>query len=151
RKELGEDGSADEEADYRTRVEAADLPEKVKAAALREVGKLERASDQNPEAGWIRTWLDTVLDIPWNVRTEDSTDVIAAREVLDADHHGLSDVKDRIVEHLAVRAIREAGSMNPVILLDEIDKVGSDYRGDPSAALLEVLDPAQNHTFRDHY
>ena len=227
RKELGEDGSEDEEADYRTRVEAADLPEKVKAAALREVGKLERASDQNPEAGWIRTWLDTVLDIPWNVRTEDSTDVIAAREVLDADHHGLSDVKDRIVEHLAVRArrasrgldvvggrgsgavlalvgppgvgktslgesvaralgrkfvrvslggvrdeaeirghrrtyvgalpgrlvraIREAGSMNPVILLDEIDKVGSDYRGDPSAALLEVLDPAQNHTFRDHY
>jgi ATP-dependent Lon protease len=200
RKELGEDGSEDEEADYRTRVEAADLPEKVKAAALREVGKLERASDQNPEAGWIRTWLDTVLDIPWNVRTEDSTDVVAAREVLDADHHGLSDVKDRIVEHLAVRArrasrgldvvggrgsgavlalvgppgvgktslgesvaralgrkfvrvslggvrdeaeirghrrtyvgalpgrlvraIREAGSMNPVILLDEIDKVG---------------------------
>jgi ATP-dependent Lon protease len=227
RKELGEDGAADEEADYRTRVEAADLPEKVKAAALREVGKLERSSDQNPEAGWIRTWLDTVLDIPWNERTVDNTDVIAAREVLDADHHGLSDVKDRIVEHLAVRArrasrglevvggrgsgavlalvgppgvgktslgesvaralgrkfvrvslggvrdeaeirghrrtyvgalpgrlvraIREAGSMNPVILLDEIDKVGSDYRGDPSAALLEVLDPAQNHTFRDHY
>ena len=77
RKELGEDGSADEEADYRTRVEAADLPEKVRTAALREVGKLERASDQNPEAGWIRTWLDTVLDIPWNVRTEDSTDVTA--------------------------------------------------------------------------
>ena len=227
RKELGEDGSAGEEADYRARVEAADLPEKVETAALREVGKLERASDQHPEAGWIRTWLDTVLDIPWNVRTEDSTDVAAAREVLDADHYGLSDVKDRIVEHLAVRArrasrglevvggrgsgavlalvgppgvgktslgesvaralgrkfvrvslggvrdeaeirghrrtyvgalpgrlvraIREAGSMNPVILLDEIDKVGSDYRGDPSAALLEVLDPAQNHTFRDHY
>ena len=227
RKELGEDGSGDEEADYRTRVEAADLPEQVKTAALREVGKLERSSDQNPEAGWIRTWLDTVLDLPWNVRTEDSTDVRAAREVLDADHHGLSDVKDRIVEHLAVRArrasrglelvggrgsgavlalvgppgvgktslgesvaralgrkfvrvslggvrdeaeirghrrtyvgalpgrlvraIREAGSMNPVILLDEVDKVGSDYRGDPSAALLEVLDPAQNHTFRDHY
>ncbi len=226
RKELGESGD-DEEQDYRTRVEAADLPEAVKTAALREVGKLERASDQNPEAGWIRTWLDTVLDIPWNVRTTDSTDVVAAREVLDADHHGLSDVKDRIVEHLAVRArratrglevvggrgsgavlalvgppgvgktslgesvaralgrkfvrvslggvrdeaeirghrrtyvgalpgrlvraIREAGSMNPVILLDEIDKVGSDYRGDPSAALLEVLDPAQNHTFRDHY
>jgi ATP-dependent Lon protease len=227
RKELGEDGSAEEEQDYRSRVEAADLPEKVKAAALREVGKLERSSDQNPEAGWIRTWLDTVLDIPWNERTVDNTDVVAAREVLDADHHGLSDVKDRIVEHLAVRArrasrglevvggrgsgavlalvgppgvgktslgesvaralgrkfvrvslggvrdeaeirghrrtyvgalpgrlvraIREAGSMNPVILLDEIDKVGSDYRGDPSAALLEVLDPAQNHTFRDHY
>jgi ATP-dependent Lon protease len=227
RKELGEDGADDEEQDYRARVEAADLPEDVKKAALREVGKLERSSDQNPEAGWIRTWLDTVLDIPWNVRTEDSTDVAAARAVLDADHHGLDDVKDRIVEHLAVRArrasrglqvvggrgsgavlalvgppgvgktslgesvaralgrkfvrvslggvrdeaeirghrrtyvgalpgrlvraIREAGSMNPVILLDEIDKVGSDYRGDPSAALLEVLDPAQNHTFRDHY
>jgi ATP-dependent Lon protease len=226
RKELGEDGSAEED-DYRTRVEAADLPEHVRTAALREVGKLERASDQSPESGWIRTWLDTVLDIPWNVRTEDSTDVRAAREVLDADHYGLSDVKDRIVEHLAVRArrasrglevvggrgsgavlalvgppgvgktslgesvaralgrkfvrvslggvrdeaeirghrrtyvgalpgrlvraIREAGSMNPVILLDEVDKVGSDYRGDPSAALLEVLDPAQNHTFRDHY
>ncbi len=226
RKELGE-SSDEEEQDYRARVEAADLPEAVKTAALREVGKLERSSEQNPEAGWIRTWLDTVLDIPWNVRTTDSTDVVAAREVLDADHHGLSDVKDRIVEHLAVRArrasrglevvggrgsgavlalvgppgvgktslgesvaralgrkfvrvslggvrdeaeirghrrtyvgalpgrlvraIREAGSMNPVILLDEIDKVGSDYRGDPSAALLEVLDPAQNHTFRDHY
>ncbi|HEV7656980.1 MAG TPA: endopeptidase La [Mycobacteriales bacterium] len=227
RKELGEGGAEGEEDDYRTRVEAADLPENVRTAALREVGKLERASDQSPESGWIRTWLDTVLDIPWNIRTEDSTDVTAAREVLDADHYGLSDVKDRIVEHLAVRArrasrglevvggrgsgavlalvgppgvgktslgesvaralgrkfvrvslggvrdeaeirghrrtyvgalpgrlvraIREAGSMNPVILLDEIDKVGSDYRGDPSAALLEVLDPAQNHTFRDHY
>jgi ATP-dependent Lon protease len=226
RRELGE-GEDGEEQDYRARVEAADLPEGVRTAALREVGKLERASEQNPEAGWIRGWLDTVLDIPWNVRTEDSTDVVAARAVLDADHHGLSDVKDRIVEHLAVRArraarglevvggrgsgavlalvgppgvgktslgesvaralgrtfvrvslggvrdeaeirghrrtyvgalpgrlvraIREAGSMNPVILLDEIDKVGSDYRGDPSAALLEVLDPAQNHTFRDHY
>ena len=229
RKELGE-GSESEEDDYRARVEAADLPSGVREAALREVGKLERSSDQSPEAGWIRTWLDTVLDIPWSVRTSDATDatdVAAARSVLDADHHGLSDVKDRIVEHLAVRArrqsrglqvvggrgsgavlalvgppgvgktslgesvaralgrkfvrvslggvrdeaeirghrrtyvgalpgrivraIREAGSMNPVVLLDEVDKLGSDYRGDPSAALLEVLDPAQNHTFRDHY
>ncbi|HKI42678.1 MAG TPA: LON peptidase substrate-binding domain-containing protein, partial [Mycobacterium sp.] len=226
RKELGE-GEADGSDDYRARVEAADLPEKVREAALREVGKLERASDQSPESGWIRTWLDTVLDLPWNVRTEDSTDLTAARDILDADHHGLDDVKDRIVEYLAVRtrraqrglqvvggrgsgavmvlagppgvgktslgesvaralgrkfvrvalggvrdeaeirghrrtyvgalpgrivrAIGEAGSMNPVVLLDEIDKVGSDYRGDPSAALLEVLDPAQNHTFRDHY
>ncbi|OIN79534.1 endopeptidase La [Mycobacterium malmoense] len=228
RKELGEtdDGSGSSD-DYRSRVEAADLPEKVREAALREVGKLERASDQSPESGWIRTWLDTVLDLPWNVKTEDSTDLTAAREILDADHHGLDDVKDRIVEYLAVRtrrsqrglqvvggrgsgavmalagppgvgktslgesvaralgrkfvrvalggvrdeaeirghrrtyvgalpgrivrAIGEAGSMNPVVLLDEIDKVGSDYRGDPSAALLEVLDPAQNHTFRDHY
>ena len=226
RKELGE-GEADGSDDYRARVEAADLPEKVREAALREVGKLERTSEQSPEGGWIRTWLDTVLDMPWNVTTEDSTDLKAAREVLDIDHHGLDDVKDRIVEYLAVRArraergmavvggrgsgavmalagppgvgktslgesvaralgrkfvrvalggvrdeaeirghrrtyvgalpgrivraINEAGSMNPVVLLDEIDKVGSDYRGDPSAALLEVLDPAQNHTFRDHY
>ncbi|OBB70835.1 endopeptidase La [Mycobacterium sp. 852014-52144_SCH5372336] len=226
RKELGED-EPDGSDDYRGRIEAADLPEKVREAALREVGKLERASDQSPESGWIRTWLDTVLDLPWNVHTEDSTDLKAAREILDADHHGLEDVKDRIVEYLAVRARRaqrglqvvggrgsgavmvlagppgvgktslgesvaralgrkfvrvalggvrdeaeirghrrtyvgalpgrivravgEAGSMNPVVLLDEIDKVGSDFRGDPAAALLEVLDPAQNHTFRDHY
>ena len=226
RKELGE-GEPDGSDDYRARIEAADLPEKVREAALREVGKLERSSEQSPEGGWIRTWLDTVLDLPWNVTTEDSTDLMAAREILDADHHGLDDVKDRIVEYLAVRARRaqrgmavvggrgsgavmvlagppgvgktslgesvaralgrkfvrvalggvrdeaeirghrrtyvgalpgrivraigEAGSMNPVVLLDEIDKVGSDYRGDPSAALLEVLDPAQNHTFRDHY
>jgi ATP-dependent Lon protease len=226
RKELGE-GEPDGSDDYRARVEAAELPEKVREAALREVGKLERSSEQSPEGGWIRTWLDTVLDLPWNVTTEDSTDLKSAREILDADHHGLEDVKDRIVEYLAVRARRtqrglqvvggrgsgavmvlagppgvgktslgesvaralgrkfvrvalggvrdeaeirghrrtyvgalpgrlvraigEAGSMNPVVLLDEIDKVGSDYRGDPSAALLEVLDPAQNHTFRDHY
>jgi ATP-dependent Lon protease len=226
RKELGE-GEPDGSDDYRARVEAADLPEKVREAALREVGKLERSSEQSPEGGWIRTWLDTVLDLPWNVRTQDSTDLKGSREILDADHHGLDDVKDRIVEYLAVRARRanrgmavvggrgsgavlalagppgvgktslgesvaralgrkfvrvalggvrdeaeirghrrtyvgalpgrivraigEAGSMNPVVLLDEIDKVGSDYRGDPSAALLEVLDPAQNHTFRDHY
>ncbi len=229
RKELGELGpeGQEDQDDYRARVEAADLPEKVREAALREVGKLERSSDQSPEGGWIRTWLDTVLELPWNVITEDSADLTAAREILDADHHGLEDVKDRIVEYLAVRARRaqrnmavvggrgsgavmvlagppgvgktslgesvaralgrkfvrvalggvrdeaeirghrrtyvgalpgrivraigEAGSMNPVVLLDEIDKVGSDYRGDPSSALLEVLDPAQNHTFRDHY
>jgi ATP-dependent Lon protease len=226
RKELGDDEPEGAD-DYRARVETADLPEKVRESALREVGKLERASDQSPESGWIRTWLDTVLELPWNVRTEDATDVLGAREILDADHHGLDDVKDRIVEYLAVRsrraergmeivggrgsgavlalvgppgvgktslgesvartlgrkfvrvalggvrdeaeirghrrtyvgalpgrivrAIAEAGSMNPVVLLDEIDKVGADYRGDPAAALLEVLDPAQNHTFRDHY
>src|SRR6476620_6604954 len=226
RKELGE-GEPDGADDFRSRVEAADLPDPVREAALREVDKLERSSDQNPEGGWIRTWLDTVLDLPWNVATEDITDVAAARAVLDADHHGLDEVKDRIVEYLAVRARRaqrglrvvggrgsgavivlagppgvgktslgesvaralgrkfvrvalggvrdeaeirghrrtyvgalpgrivraigEAGSMNPVVLLDEIDKVGPNYRGDPSAALLEVLDPAQNHTFRDHY
>ncbi|WWW20846.1 endopeptidase La [Nocardia vulneris] len=226
RKELGED-EPDGADDYRTRIEQADLPDNVREEALREVGRLERASDQSPESGWIRTWLDTVLELPWTVKTTDSTDVSAARAVLDADHHGLDEVKDRMVEYLAVRsrraarglevvggrgsgavlalvgppgvgktslgesvaramgrefvrvalggvrdeaeirghrrtyvgalpgrivrAIKEAGSMNPVVLLDEIDKVGSDFRGDPAAALLEVLDPAQNHTFRDHY
>ncbi|MFD9128231.1 endopeptidase La [Kitasatospora sp. NPDC059571] len=229
RKELAElnGESGTEEDDYRARVEAADLPEKVREAALKEVDKLERSSDASPEGSWIRTWLDTVLELPWSVRSEDAYDIAGARAVLDADHAGLADVKDRIVEYLAVRkrradqglgqiggrrggavlalvgppgvgktslgesvaramgrsfvrvalggvrdeaeirghrrtyvgalpgrivrAVKEAGSMNPVVLLDEIDKVGSDYRGDPAAALLEVLDPAQNHTFRDHY
>lgn len=233
RKELrelnGEGGkdSAEESDDYRARVEAADLPEKVREAALKEVDKLERSSDQSPEGSWIRTWLDTVLEMPWNERTEDAYDIRGARAVLDAEHAGLEDVKERITEYLAVRkrrsdrglgvvggrrggavlalvgppgvgktslgesvahamgrkfvrvalggvrdeaeirghrrtyvgalpgrivrAVKEAGSMNPVVLLDEIDKVGSDFRGDPAAALLEVLDPAQNHTFRDHY
>lgn len=226
RKELGED-EPDGAEDYRTRVEQADLPGVVREAAVREVGRLERTSDQSPESGWIRTWLDTVLELPWQDKTTDSTDVAAARAVLDADHHGLDEVKDRMAEYLAVRArrarrglevvggrgsgavlvlvgppgvgktslgesvaralgrkfvrvalggvrdeaeirghrrtyvgampgrivraMKEAGSMNPVVLLDEIDKVGSDFRGDPAAALLEVLDPAQNHTFRDHY
>ena len=229
RKELselsGEPGS--EEEDYRARIEAADLPEKVTEAALKEAEKLERSSDASPEAGWIRSWLDTVLEIPWNSRTDDAYDIAGSRAILDADHAGLDDVKDRIIEYLAVRkrradrgltlvggrrsgavlalagppgvgktslgesvaramgrkfarvalggvrdeaeirghrrtyvgalpgrivrAIRESGSMNPVILLDEVDKLGADYRGDPTAALLEVLDPAQNHTFRDHY
>ncbi len=229
RKELAElDGKAEsEEEDYRARVEAADLPEHVRKAALAEVDKLERTAEQSPEVGWIRTWLDTVLEMPWNERTEDGYDIREARAILDADHAGLDDVKERITEYLAVRrrsadrglgvvggrrsgavlalvgppgvgktslgesvaramgrkfvrvalggvrdeaeirghrrtyvgalpgrivrAITEAGSMNPVVLLDEIDKVGADYRGDPTAALLEVLDPAQNHTFRDHY
>jgi ATP-dependent Lon protease len=226
RKELGDD-EPEGAQDYRTRVEEADLPEDIRKAALREVGKLERGSDQSPEAGYLRTWLDTILELPWSTKTEDSTDIDAARQILDTDHHGLDDVKDRMVEYLAVRArraqrgmelvggrgsgavlalvgppgvgktslgesvaralgrkfvrvalggvrdeaeirghrrtyvgalpgrivraITEAGSMNPVVLLDEIDKVGADYRGDPAAALLEVLDPAQNHTFRDHY
>ncbi|MFF1377189.1 endopeptidase La [Streptomyces sp. NPDC058308] len=219
--------AAEESDDYRARVEAADLPEKVREAALKEVDKLERSSDQSPEGSWIRTWLDTVLELPWNERTEDEYDIKGAQEILDAEHSGLQDVKERITEYLAVRkrradrglglvggrrggavlalvgppgvgktslgesvahamgrkfvrvalggvrdeaeirghrrtyvgalpgrivrAIKEAGSMNPVVLLDEIDKVGSDFRGDPAAALLEVLDPAQNHTFRDHY
>src|SRR6201986_3822927 len=231
RKELNEltgGGKGDsEEDDYRKRVEDANLPENVHEAAMREVDKLERTSEQSPEVGWIRTWLDTILDIPWNERTEDAYDIAGARVILDEDHTGLDDVKDRIIEYLAVRkrrsdrglgvvggrrsgavlalvgppgvgktslgesvaramdrkfvrvalggvrdeaeirghrrtyvgalpgrivrAIREAGMMNPVVLLDEVDKVGSDFRGDPAAALLEVLDPAQNHTFRDHY
>ncbi|MGW7263547.1 endopeptidase La [Streptomyces sp. NPDC054842] len=234
RKELrelnGDAQDGEESDDYRARVEAADLPENVREAAFKEVEKLERASDQSPEGSWIRTWLDTVLELPWNERTDDSAsayDIQGAQRVLDAEHAGLQDVKERITEYLAVRkrrsdrglgvvggrrggavlalvgppgvgktslgesvahamgrkfvrvalggvrdeaeirghrrtyvgalpgrivrAIKEAGSMNPVVLLDEIDKVGSDFRGDPAAALLEVLDPAQNHTFRDHY
>ncbi|MGQ4478266.1 endopeptidase La [Streptomyces sp. SAS_276] len=231
RKELrelnGDSTEGEESDDYRARVEAADLPEKVREAALKEVEKLERSSDQSPEGSWIRTWLDTVLELPWNERTQDEYDIQGAKAILDAEHAGLEDVKERITEYLAVRkrraerglgvvggrrggavlalvgppgvgktslgesvahamgrkfvrvalggvrdeaeirghrrtyvgalpgrvvrAIKEAGSMNPVVLLDEIDKVGSDYRGDPAAALLEVLDPAQNHTFRDHY
>jgi ATP-dependent Lon protease len=236
RKELGEDDD-DPVAEYRARLADRDLPADVVEAVERELGRLERSSEQNPAQGWIRTWLDTVLDLPWDQRTDDDLDLIRARGVLDADHTGLDEVKERVVEFLAVRKLRaerevtdegadgdqqtgrdarragaivalvgppgvgktslgesvaralgrkfvrvalggvrdeaeirghrrtyvgaqpgrivralvEAGSMNPVVLLDEIDKVGSDWRGDPSSALLEVLDPAQNHTFRDHY
>src|SRR5260370_8984088 len=108
RKELAElDGKpASEEDDYRARIEAAELPEKVEEAALKEAAKLERSSDQSPEGSWIRTWLDTVLEIPWNTRTGDAYDIGAARAVLDADHAGLDDVKDRIIEYLAVRKRR---------------------------------------------
>ena len=109
RKELGED-EPDGAQDYRTRVEEADLPEDIRKAALREVGKLERGSDQSPEAGYMRTWLDTILDLPWNTKTADTTDINAAREILDADHHGLDDVKDRIVEYLAIRARRASAA-----------------------------------------
>ena len=228
RKELGELGDgADGGDDLRARVDAAALPDDVRTAVERELDKLERTNEQSPERGWIRTWLDTVLELPWGVRSEDSLDVAAASDILDEDHDGLVDVKERILEHLSVRklraerglasvdgrgagailvlvgppgvgktslgesvaraldrkfvrvalggvrdeaeirghrrtyvgaqpgrlvrALREAGTMNPVVLLDEVDKLGSDVRGDPSAALLEVLDPAQNHTFKDHY
>jgi ATP-dependent Lon protease len=230
RKELGQLSSdGDEEApdDYQAKLAKRDLPEHVRVAVQREIDKLERTSDQSPETGWIRTWLDTVLEIPWGVETDDSLEVAEAARILDADHDGLTDVKERILEHLAVRklqaerglapvdgrgsgailalvgppgvgktslgesvaralgrkfvrvslggvrdeaeirghrrtyvgaqpgrlvrALREAGTMNPVIVLDEVDKLGADFRGDPSSALLEVLDPAQNHTFRDHY
>jgi len=113
RKELGED-EPDGTDDYRARVENAELPEHVRKAALTEVGKLERASDQSPESGWIRTWLDTVLDIPWNSRTEDSDDLVAARAILDADHAGLDDVKERLIEFLAVRARRNRKGLERV-------------------------------------
>ncbi len=226
RKELG-DSDSDVAAEYRKKIEDAGMPEAVRKEVERELGRLERTSEQNPEQGWIRNYLDWMLDIPWNKRTVDQFDVVEARRILDEDHTGLEDVKDRIIEFLAVRkrrdargleviggrgsgaiitlvgppgvgktslgesvaralgrkftrislggihdeaeirghrrtyvgalpgriarALKEAGTRNPVIMLDEIDKVGSDWRGDPSSALLEVLDPAQNHSFRDHY
>ncbi|MFZ1925429.1 MAG: endopeptidase La [Solirubrobacteraceae bacterium] len=224
RKELDEDeGSIVEE--YRAKIEAAEMPETVKEQAVKELGRLERMGEQTGESSMIRTYLDWLIAVPWNKRSEEHLDPVAAREVLDADHEGLEDVKDRITEYLAVRklrqdrgieadpksgailtligppgtgktsigesiaratgrefvrmslggvrdeaeirghrrtyigalpgrlvrALRDAGTINPVILLDEVDKVGADWRGDPSAALLEVLDPAQNHSFRDHY
>jgi ATP-dependent Lon protease len=225
KKELGEEGDATSE--YRQKLTELDLPEHVREAVEREIDRLERMSEQSPEHSWIRTWLDTMFDVPWGERSDDRLDLDEAWAVLDADHTGLEDVKERIVEHLAVRKLREdrgleeagnlregailllvgppgvgktslgesvaralgrkfvrvalggirdeaevrghrrtyvgarpgrivralieAGKMNPVFLLDEMDKVGSDWRGDPSSALLEVLDPAQNHTFRDHY
>jgi ATP-dependent Lon protease len=224
RKELGEDeGSIVEE--YRAKIEAAEMPEDVNEQALKELGRLERMGEQTGESSMIRTYLDWLIALPWSKRSEEHLDPVAAREVLDADHAGLEDVKDRVTEYLAVRklrqdrgieadpksgailtligppgtgktsigesiaratgrefvrmslggvrdeaeirghrrtyigalpgrlvrALRDAGTMNPVILLDEVDKVGADWRGDPSSALLEVLDPAQNHSFRDHY
>jgi ATP-dependent Lon protease len=224
RKELGDDeGSVIEE--YRAKIEEAGMPEAVRAQAEREVRRLENMGDSTGEASMIRTYLDWLTSVPWSKRSDERLDPQNAREVLDSDHAGLEDVKERIVEYLAVRklrqergipndkrsgailtligppgtgktsigesvaralnrefvrmslggirdeaeirghrrtyigalpgrlvrALRDAGTMNPVILLDEVDKVGADWRGDPSAALLEVLDPAQNHSFRDHY
>ena len=224
RKELGEDDAsfADE---YRTKIEEAGMPDDVREQAERELGRLERMGEPSGEASMIRTYLDWLASVPWSERSDERLDPVHAREVLDADHAGLEDVKDRIVEYIAVRklrqergiaedkrsgailtligppgtgktsigesiaratgrefvrmslggvrdeaeirghrrtyigalpgrlvrALRDAGTMNPVIMLDEVDKVGADWRGDPSAALLEVLDPAQNHSFRDHY
>ena len=225
--ELGE-GDGSKADDYRTRLAEAEMPEAVSDVVEREIDRFERTSEQSPEHSWIDTWLSTVFELPWGSRTDDRLELDAARAVLDADHTGLDEVKERIVEHLAVRRLRaersvdpegggrgagavlvlvgppgggtpsrgqsvaralgrnfgrvslggirdeaevrghrrtyvgarpgriaraliDAGSLNPVLLLDEIDKVGGDWRGDPSSALLEVLDPAQNHTFRDHY
>jgi ATP-dependent Lon protease len=224
RKELGEDdGSASD--DYKEKIAAAGMPDAVRQQAEREAGRLGKLGDSNAESATIRTYLDWLLAVPWAKRSDERLDPAAAREVLDADHEGLDDVKKRITEYLAVRklrgergmaetrrsgailtlvgppgtgktsigesiaratgrqfvrmslggvrdeaeirghrrtyigalpgrlvrALRDAGTMNPVIMLDEVDKLGADWRGDPSAALLEVLDPAQNHAFRDHY
>jgi ATP-dependent Lon protease len=227
RKELGEDPDGDIVEEYRRKIAESGMPDGPRAEAERELGRLERMSEQSPEYGWIRTYLDWMTELPWDIRTEDNLDITDARRILDEDHTGLSDVKDRIVESLAVRklrqerglgaatgrgsgailtlvgppgvgktslgesvaralgrkfvrvslggvhdeaeirghrrtyvgalpgrivrALKEAGTKNPVFMLDEIDKVGADWRGDPASALLEVLDPAQNHTFRDHY
>src|SRR5215213_1102728 len=224
RKELGEDDASVVE-EYRKQIDEGQLPESVREQAERELARLERQGESSPEASMIRSYLDWLLAVPWGKRSEERLDPLHTREVLDADHAGLDDVKDRIVEYVAVRklredrgieadpksgailtlvgppgtgktsigesiaralgrefvrmslggirdeaeirghrrtyigalpgrlvrALRDAGTMNPVILLDEVDKVGADWRGDPSAALLEVLDPAQNHSFRDHY
>ncbi|MGH2948838.1 MAG: endopeptidase La [Solirubrobacteraceae bacterium] len=223
-RELGEDGASVAE-EYRRKIAEAEMPEAVEEQATKELARLERMGEQSGEASMIRTYLDWLIVVPWKERSEERLDPVNAREVLDADHAGLEDVKDRIVEYLAVkklrtergitedkrsgailtligppgtgktsigesiaratgrefvrmslggvrdeaeirghrrtyigalpgrlvRALRDAGTMNPVIMLDEVDKVGADWRGDPSAALLEVLDPAQNHSFRDHY
>jgi ATP-dependent Lon protease len=224
RKELGEnDGSVAQE--YRKKIETAGMPDSVRQQADRELARFERMGESNAEASMIRTYLDWLIAVPWSKRSEERLDPEHARKVLDEDHAGLDDVKQRITEYLAVRklradrglsddrrsgailtligppgtgktsigesiaratgrqfvrmslggvrdeaeirghrrtyigalpgrlvrALRDAGTMNPVILLDEVDKLGADWRGDPSAALLEVLDPAQNHAFQDHY
>jgi ATP-dependent Lon protease len=224
RKELNEDDVSVVE-EYRTKIEEAGMPQDVREQAEKELGRFERMGEQSAESTVIRTYLDWLIAVPWSKRSEERLDPEHAREVLDADHAGLEDVKDRIVEYIAVkklrqerginedkrsgailtligppgtgktsigesiaratgrkfvrmslggvrdeaeirghrrtyigalpgrlvRALRDADTMNPVIMLDEVDKVGADWRGDPSAALLEVLDPAQNHSFRDHY
>jgi ATP-dependent Lon protease len=225
RKELGEDeGNLIEE--YERKIAEAEMPEAVAEQAGKELRRLERQGEQSPESSMIRSYLDWLIAVPWAKRSEERLDPAHTRDVLDADHAGLEDVKKRITEFIAVRklreergiedesrangailtlvgppgtgktsigesiaralgrefvrislgglhdeaeirghrrtyigalpgriirALRDAGTMNPVILLDEVDKVGADWRGDPSAALLEVLDPAQNHSFRDHY
>jgi ATP-dependent Lon protease len=233
-KELGEsDEGQSEAAEYAERLEQANMPEEARKEALRELKRLRGMSPHAAEYSVIKTYLDWLLDLPWNVVSQDQLDIQRARTVLDEDHYDLQEVKDRIVEYLAVRklvrdrgvqiqpgeeakigeamgailcfvgppgvgktslgqsiaraldrkftrmslggmrdeaeirghrrtyigampgriiqAIKRAGTRNPVFMLDEVDKIGSDWRGDPSSALLEVLDPAQNHTFRDYY
>jgi ATP-dependent Lon protease len=225
RKELGEDDASISE-EYSTKIAESAMPDAVREQAQRELGRLERMGESSGESSMIRTYLDWLLGVPWGERSDERLDPVSAREVLDADHAGLDDVKDRITEYIAVRglrrdrglsdegrgagailtligppgtgktsigesiaratgrefvrmslggvrdeaeirghrrtyigalpgrlvrALKDAKTMNPVIMLDEVDKVGADWRGDPSSALLEVLDPAQNHSFRDHY
>ena len=224
RKELGDEDGGDDTERYRERIAETPLSDEARKEAERELGRLQSTGPGHPEASTIRTYLDWLLSLPWGKESEDQDDVAAAGAVLEADHAGLEEVKDRILEYLAVRsfrrkreiedegggailclvgppgvgktslgesiarslgrefvrmslggirdeaeirghrrtyigalpgrlvrALRDAGTMNPVILLDEVDKLGADWRGDPSSALLEVLDPAQNSTFRDHY
>src|SRR6201997_1954384 len=224
RKELDEDDASIVE-EYRAKIEEAGMPDAVREQADKELGRLERLGEQSAESSVIRTYLDWLIAVPWSEKSDEKLDPEHARQILDEDHAGLEDVKDRIVEYIAVkklrvergitedkrsgailtligppgtgktsigesiaratgrkfvrmslggirdeaeirghkrtyigalpgrlvRALRDAETMNPVILLDEVDKVGADWRGDPSGALLEVLDPAQNHSFRDHY
>jgi ATP-dependent Lon protease len=219
RTELGDAAGPEGEADqFEERIKALEMPDAVRAEALREVGRLRRIQSDSAEYNIARTWLETVCDYPWGKATEDSASLGRAQEVLDEDHFGLAKVKERILEYLAVRQLRKdaqgailcfvgapgvgktslgrsiaralgrtfqrvslggikdeseirghrrtyigalpgrviraiirAGSRNPVIVLDEIDKVGADFRGDPASALLEVLDPEQNSAFSDHY